>query len=189
MKTALLPVLSLLLTSACVVTSSPPPDSTPPTPTATNAAPTPSTPTTTPVASAPSSATPAPTGAPASSGSAQTGGTPGPVPAGLLGAWVSPSCSGRTYARKIQFDKAGSFDAQDLVSPCPPKVQCIWSGIVNNRGTFTVEGTTVRLAITQPGGPKGQPLPPTLALDPKTSAPMETQDGAKCVYTKDTEKH
>lgn len=181
--------LVLVAVGACVEVQSAPPataDANPPTPSPTGA--TGATPESTATPPAPSATTPAPsttqTPAPTTSGSA---GTPAPSSGSdrLLGIWTSPSCGARTYARTLQFDRGSAFEAQDLVSPCPPKVQCIWSGIVGNKGTYAVEGSTIRLTVTQPGAnTKAQPLPTTLGVDPTTSAPVEMAGATKCVYAK-----
>jgi len=88
----------------------------------------------------------------------------------------------------MEFTAGGTFEAHDLVSPCPPKVACIWSGIVDSNGTYAVASGMIRLAPAQPGNPKAQPLPATLAIDPTTGAPLETAASGKCVYAKDTSK-
>src|SRR5262249_19354608 len=59
-------------------------------------------------------------------------------PVVLNGAWISPSCGPRNYARSISFDAAGHFTAQDLISPCPRDVVCVWSGIIYHRGDYVV---------------------------------------------------
>lgn len=190
MKKSFIIALPLILVAvgACVEVQSAPPataDATPPPPPSATG-PTGATPESTATPPAPSATTPAPstTGAPTTGGSAGT-----PAPSGgserLLGVWTSPSCGARTYARTLQFDRGSAFEAQDLVSPCPPKVQCIWSGIVGNKGTYAVEGNTLRLTVTQPGSnAKAQPLPTSLGVDPTTSAPVETAGATKCVYVK-----
>jgi hypothetical protein len=190
MKTSAAMLLPLLVTlaGACVVTSSPPPTDGPPQP-----PPPPPPATAAPPPVTPSPSTPPPVATPTTPPTTPTVSptTPPPTappPASLIGRWISPSCGGRTYARKIEFTTAGKFDAQDLVSPCPPKVACIWSGIVDTNGTYTVASGMIRLAPAQPGNPKAQPLPATLAIDPTTGAPLETAGGGKCVYSKDTSK-
>lgn len=109
------------------------------------------------------------------------------APENLVGTWSSPSCEKRTYARKIQFDLAGSFTGMDLVSPCPPDVFCFWSGIVHRKGTYTVEESTIKLAVSGPRTMSaGQPFPTELEIDPATNAPAETTpDGGYCVYVRD----
>jgi hypothetical protein len=189
MKTSAAMLLPLLVTlaGACVVTSSPPPP--------TDGPPQPHPPppaTATPPPATPSPSTPPPVATPTTPPITPTVTSTTPPPtaptASVVGRWISPSCGGRTYARKIEFTADGKFDAQDLVSPCPPKVTCIWSGIVGSNGTYAVASGMIRLAPAQPGNPKAQPLPATLAIDPTSGAPLETAGGAKCVYSKDTSK-
>jgi hypothetical protein len=196
MKTPFPLLVPLLLSStffACVTTQAPistTTDTTPPPPAGPMGAPSGATAAPTPAAPTPAATTTPPTaGMPAPATPATP---PGPgAPAGaadkFAGAWTSPSCGARTYPRKIQFDRGGSFEAQDLVSPCPPKTACIWSGIVINRGTYAVEPRTIRLSVPQPRtGPNAQPFPTTLAIDGASSAPVETSaEGAKCAYAHD----
>jgi hypothetical protein len=165
MKTQLALFVSLLLplTSACIIVQDPPRHRNPTPP---------------PPAGQTGANTPPPASPPPAS--------PPPASANVTGAWVSPACGARTYPRKIQFDGKGGFESQDLVSPCPPKVTCIWSGIVLNKGTYAVEQGSIRLTNPQPGtGPKAQALPNALGIDAATAAPVEGADGAKCVYTRD----
>lgn len=173
--------LILVAVGACVEVQSAPPATADANPPQTTPSATPGSTATPPV---PSSTTPAPSTTPTP---APTTGTPAPSGGSerLIGVWTSPSCGARTYARTLQFDRGSAFEAQDLVAPCPPKVQCIWSGIVGNKGTYAVEGSTIRLNVTQPGSnAKAQPLPTTLGIDPTTSAPVETAGATKCVYAK-----
>jgi hypothetical protein len=173
MKTpvALLVSLLLPLASACVIEqSSPPPYRSPPPPPPGQSGPPPAYP-----------------GNPQPPPPAYPGNPPPPppqsTPANVVGAWGSPACGARTYPRKIQFNNGGTFEAQDLVSPCPPKTACIWSGIVINKGTYVVEGGTIKLAVSQPGGPQAKPLPMAMAVDAATAAPVEmSPDGQRCAY-------
>lgn len=178
MKTKLLIVASWILAAACTSaaptgnpapvgtpTTSPDATSTPPPPTSATAAPT------------TSSATPAP-------GPAQTSNS------AIVGTWESASCGKRKYARTIQFDAAGTFVGQDLVSPCPKGTACVWSGIVGTNGTFTVQADKVTLTLTEPvARPEMvEPFPATMTVDRATSAPIETlKDGTRCVYTRAAE--
>jgi hypothetical protein len=139
--------------------------------------------------------TPAPEGAPAPTGD-PTQAAPAPAPntsataspplapaATVAGTWISPSCGARTYERRLVLDPAGTFTAEDRVSPCPPNVACVWSGIVYARGTYTV--TSGRIQLTTEGSrPPAKPLPATLVIDPATGAPAEVEDGLRCVYTR-----
>jgi hypothetical protein len=109
-----------------------------------------------------------------------------PPPAGgdaLGGTWRSMACSARKYERRITFGADGTFTADDLVSPCPPNVACIWSGIVNRKGTYARSGDTVTLTVPGPADTRAQPLPASLTLDPASKAPTErATDGSVCLY-------
>lgn len=130
------------------------------------------TPSSSPVASA--TPTAGPTAAPTSSSS-------GASAASVAGDYTSPSCGKRTYPRELSLGADGHFTASDLVSPCPPKAVCVWSGIVVRQGTYTTNGSSVTLVPE--GGPTGQPGEPLatdLAFD--HGVPVEDPDHAHCVY-------
>ncbi len=42
------------------------------------------------------------------------------------------------YPRTYEFAADGSFTVSDAVAPCPPGAACVWSGIVTNRGRWTL---------------------------------------------------
>jgi hypothetical protein len=171
MKTplALLVAFILPFASACIIEQSPPRPHRPPPPPAGQPGHQP------------------PPGYPGNPGNPPPPSAPPSAPANVVGAWASPACGGRAYARKIQFNAGGAFEAQDLVSPCPPGTVCIWSGIVLNKGTYVVEGGSIKLNVAQPGvGPNARPLPAAFAIDSATSAPVETSpEGQRCAYGRD----
>jgi hypothetical protein len=126
-------------------------------------------------ASTPSSALPSP------SASADRG----PAVPHWIGRWRSASCGERAYERWLELDTNGTFAADDRVSPCPPKVTCVWSGIVHRTGSYQVSADDRQLALHETSastGPKLSPLPTELAWDPAASAPVESSSGARCVY-------
>ncbi|MER7173184.1 hypothetical protein [Streptomyces mesophilus] len=82
------------------------------------------------------------------------------APRKVAGTWISPrGGAGRAYERRITFERDGSFAMQDLVAPCPPKVQCVWSGIVHIDGTYRVEKGEVLLTYAVVGGQGVSELP------------------------------
>jgi hypothetical protein len=96
------------------------------------------------------------------------------------GDWVSASCGQRTYAREISLGKDGSFSARDLVSPCPPDKQCVWSGIVDRSGKWAMKESTVILTVEKGAdGKAGQPFPSQI---PFTNGAL-VEDGG-CTYQK-----
>jgi hypothetical protein len=106
----------------------------------------------------------------------------------LIGTWSSPSCGDRRYERAIQFDISDNFHAQDLVSPCPPDVACIWSGIVYTEGRYLVAGEKVRLVIdsTNPGS-IAKAFPEELLIDSKNNMLLEVSpQGERCPYQLDS---
>lgn len=169
-----------------------------PKPAATAPAPTSDVPTTTatlpaPPASDSASATPTPTQSPATPApSGQPSGQPSalsPDESKWVGSWSSASCGDRKFERKLTLKADKTFMAQDLVSPCPPKVQCIWAGIVSWSGTWALDDKGALLTKTSgsrdPSGKSKTDAPVRLVWDKASSAPAE-QDaaGASCPYAK-----
>jgi hypothetical protein len=115
-----------------------------------------------------------PTAVPAPSAGIATAG-PG---ASVVGSWRSPSCGTRSYPRELEFFPDGRFTARDLVSPCPAGVSCVWSGVVDRGGRFSVDGARLELVVEQGETARGgQALSTTLTLT--GGAPVE--EGG-CVY-------
>ena len=63
----------------------------------------------------------------------------------FVATWTSPSCGERTYERRITLNPDFSFVGEDRVSPCPPDTTCVWSGIVNWTGTWSIDGPKLAL--------------------------------------------
>jgi hypothetical protein len=103
-----------------------------------------------------------------------------PVPS----SWTSPPCEGRAYERRLQFTDE-RFAARDLVAPCPPDKLCVWSGILDRGGTWTLDRRQIRLTLDpdpRTGAPPQAsqfPLPETLWLADDGTL---TEDGGACPY-------
>lgn len=134
-----------------------------------------STPSATSVASLP---TAAPSAAPSAS---STGGGSSTT---LVGTWVSPSCGGRKYPRELTLDAGGHFSSRDLVSPCPPKAVCVWSGIVVHQGTYTSTSTSLKLVPDPDGSVNGPGEALVTELSIVQGAPMEAPDHDRCAYAR-----
>lgn len=97
----------------------------------------------------------------------------------FVGVWTSPGCEGRTYARNLLFARDNSYAGVDLISPCPPDKQCMWSGIVGYAGIWKQEGNKLQLreigSPTVPGSPH-----PTEVISTFDGTLMENG----CTYTK-----
>jgi len=133
-------------------------------------------------------ATAPPDTTPTATGTATTGGT---APTPWAGTWSSPSCGDRKYERILQIKDDKTFRGEERVSPCPPKVACIWSGIVNWEGTWATndKGALLTMSSGGQGGPAGAvkiQSPMQLELDKATSAPVEVRGAERCVYAKST---
>ncbi len=142
-------------------------------------------PATAPVASSTATASapqPAPSPTPAPTASSPE--VPKPSGGSFYGTWKSASCGARKYERKIYFETDGTFQAEDLVSPCPPGTVCVWSGIVVTHGTYTASGSTITLTPKE-GSAQAKPpaaaLPTTLTLDAQGNV-TESADGVSCTY-------
>lgn len=139
-----------------------------------------------PTAGAPSVAPPSPPETPEATpltGTAPTG--PASVPAWLPGTWTSPACGERTWPREVDLQPDGAFSARDLVSPCPPGVRCIWSGIIDWQGTWRVEGDRVSLAVT-PGRSPRSPTHVPQALGIPAEGVLEEASGCGYLRTGST---
>jgi hypothetical protein len=103
----------------------------------------------------------------------------------LFGMWSSAACGPRKYERLLSFARDGSFVAEDRVSPCPPRVVCIWSGVIHRKGAFKRSDRTLLLSVSEAShGPGAQPFPTTLTIDPSTGSLAETGEGGNlCPYT------
>ncbi len=98
------------------------------------------------------------------------------------GTYESPHCGDRKYLREVTFD-ATNFTATDLVSPCPANVDCVWSGIVNRKGTYAVAGSRLELTMeSETTGPGVLAFPKFFMLS--ENAIVETSDAGSCVYSK-----
>jgi hypothetical protein len=108
---------------------------------------------------------------------------PAPVQAtALQGTWTSPSCGTRPYARVLTFEASGALHGEERISPCPPDVKCMWSGIVRWDGTWKADKDLVALAVTGPLDPRAT-MPPPVTLHWEDDRVVEHAHGETCVYT------
>lgn len=130
---------------------------------------------------------PAPAPEPVPEPAPQPAPEPDPEPTGsLTGDWSSPSCGERTYPRELKLSEDGTWTARDLVSPCPPDVQCVWSGIVESHGTWTADGDAVTLT-EETTDERARPRP--TRLEPAEGGAMSVEPDGSCLYTRpETEK-
>jgi len=96
---------------------------------------------------------------------------------------VAEPCGERAFVREIDLQPGTRFTARDLVSPCPPGVRCVWSGIVTRTGVAIWRegylGLEVASAVPPgPSGPPGAPFPARLA--PAGQGILQDDDG--CPY-------
>lgn len=103
-----------------------------------------------------------------------------PAPADKLeGTWRSDACGARKYRRVLKLEAGGAFEATDLVSPCPPQVACVWSGIVDRKGKWKLEGAAVRLTVEGEDPKAGSPLATPLGW----AGGLLTEGDGACPYT------
>ena len=101
------------------------------------------------------------------------------------GTWTSGRCSDRAYRRELTLSPDNSFAAIDYVSPCPPGKVCIWSGIVNRSGTWSMRNNRlIELSPTSPEERRGAPLARYLHYDGSAETMLEATPGsvANCLY-------
>jgi hypothetical protein len=130
------------------------------------------------------SATSAPSGS--GSGTAAPSASASSAPSRWLGGWDSPPCGERKYVRRITLAGDGAFVAEERVSPCPERVPCYWSGIIDWSGTWRPEGDqTVRLRATKaPSQKMSSPpaLPDRLEWSQALGAFEEVLPTGRCPY-------
>jgi hypothetical protein len=109
---------------------------------------------------------------------------PGSAEARWVGEWRSASCGKRAYERLVRFGADGNFEATERVSPCPPGARCVWSGIVTWGGRYAAAaaGITLEPEGARPPQASALVLPTELGWDSAAGAPVETQQGERCVY-------
>ncbi|MBN1334980.1 MAG: hypothetical protein JXB39_03365 [Deltaproteobacteria bacterium] len=91
---------------------------------------------------------------------------------------VAEPCGVRPWVREIDLEADNyRFTARDLVSPCPPGVQCVWSGIAVRTGTAEWRDGVLVLSC-EDSGPPGVPFPERMA----PAGPDALQDEEGCVY-------
>ena len=103
----------------------------------------------------------------------------------MLGTWTSPSCGSRRYERRLTLESGGRVRGEERVSPCPPNVPCVWSGVVPWQGTWRTEGD--RIVITPDADAPRNPaatLPTELRWDTGASAITEAASGTSCTYAR-----
>jgi hypothetical protein len=114
--------------------------------------------------------------------------TPAPSPPAhgdFLGNWIGAPCGERSYPRVILLEDGGGVSGQDNISPCPPNVACVWSGIVRFGGTWRREGKRVVFALKPESNHPIAPLPSELYGS--SSGPLVTEGGDRCPYRSLTE--
>jgi hypothetical protein len=88
----------------------------------------------------------------------------------FVGVWENSSCGEREFLRRIELKGDGTFSAVDEVAPCPPEAKCVWSGVINWRGTWEKAGERIALSLEPVPGEKPLEFQPEgfviLAEDP-----------------------
>ncbi len=100
------------------------------------------------------------------------------------GSWASDGCGERSYRRAITLTANGKVTGEDRVSPCPPTVACVWSGIVRWSGSWSLDGERIALELATGAGPPsgGITLPRELSWDAAAQAPVEMHGDLRCPY-------
>lgn len=98
----------------------------------------------------------------------------------FVGDWTSGPCSGRSYARNVHFDSDQHFAVVDIVDPCEPGTECVWSGLTTFSGLWAVDGT--RLKVREIGAVAATPGGPHPVLFESTTDGKLVENG--CTYEK-----
>jgi hypothetical protein len=100
---------------------------------------------------------------------------------GWVGTWASSPCGERPYVRVVELRPKGVAAVHDRVSPCPPKVACVWSGIISYEGTWELKQGRVQLKLERKTYPnmKAAPLPTELSW---SGSPVGVEAGVRCSY-------
>jgi len=64
----------------------------------------------------------------------------------VIGRWSDT----KDWEIQWQFNSDGTFSKLDMIAPCPPDVQCFWSGIVSNAGRWNLSGFDILLSYDHP---------------------------------------
>lgn len=98
----------------------------------------------------------------------------------FVGHWTSTGCGQRQYARNISFELDNTYNAIDMISPCRPGTQCIWSGMVGYSGSWA-QPEEKRLVLREWGSSSapGSPHPQEFFADDNGNL-VESN----CVYTR-----
>jgi hypothetical protein len=94
-------------------------------------------------------------------------GCPHTSPPATSGWFRDAACGDRAFPREIGL-QGGTYVGRDLVSPCPMGATCMWSGIVEFKGTLTRDGDSLVLEETS-AAPQVGPSPRPKRLTPKSS--------------------
>lgn len=83
-----------------------------------------------------------------------------PDAAGLTGEWTGTGA----WPVEWSFRPDGTFTKRDLIAPCPDDVNCIWSGIVTNTGTWELDPVRVKLTYDAADNLEGATTPDELSM-------------------------
>lgn len=100
--------------------------------------------------------------------------------AATAGRYEGKACGSRAYVRLLELRGDGTYELEDRISPCPPGVACMWSGIVTFAGTWT-EGAQ-GVALTEAKGPEGPGAQPRAAAYTRDAGGLV--DDAGCAFSR-----
>ncbi|MCU0661244.1 MAG: hypothetical protein MUC50_02845 [Myxococcota bacterium] len=97
----------------------------------------------------------------------------------VVGTWDNSSCGERKFRRQVVLEASGKISGTDFVAPCPPRAQCVWSGIVGWRGTWssTSAGLSVALEPLAGDSPGSAPMPQSFVIVGEDSPLLAERDG------------
>lgn len=114
--------------------------------------------------------------------------TPGPAtsPQSIVGWWTSNGCGARQYRRTLELRADGTFQADDIVHPCPG--ECVVQWVARREGTWALQGNDLKVVVSKVDDPQnqakdGQPLPGSLLAD-QTGVAERAGSGPLCRYVR-----
>lgn len=106
-------------------------------------------------------------------------------PSQIAGTWENSSCGERKFRRRVELQVSGKITGTDFIAPCPPRAQCVWSGIVGWHGQWTATAENLQVSLEPLAGdsPGSAALPEGFVILGSTEPGLAERSGALvCPY-------